>query len=99
EAAGVASHWFTMARTVEGSGAPGGENARFVVLLGLDAKLAPQLAQARGQVLDPVRATVIGPGCARCHRGDCQQRSLPPRGSALQFDERSRGLTPFAFAR
>lgn len=99
EAGGLASQWFTMARTVEGSGAPGGESARFVVVLGLDAQLAPQLAQARGLVLDPDRAVATGPGCARCHRGDCQQRSLPPRGAALQFDERSRGLTPFAFAR
>lgn len=99
ETSGQASHWFTMARTVEGSGAPGGETAQFAVVLGLEARLAPQLAQARGLVLEPERATRTGPGCARCHRGDCQQRSLPPRGAALEFDERSRGLTPFSFAR
>lgn len=99
EASGVTSHWFTLARTVEGSGSPGGESARFAVVLGLDARLASQLAQARGLVLDPARAAGTGPGCARCHRNDCQQRSLPPRGAALQFDERSRGLTPFAFDR
>lgn len=99
ETDGQASHWFTLARTVEGSGARGGDTAQFSVILGLEATLASQLAQARGLSLDPTQAALIGPGCARCHRGDCQQRSLPPRGAALQFDERSRGLTPFQFAR
>jgi predicted transcriptional regulator len=89
-----------MARTVEGSAAaPGGNPAQFAVVLGLESQLAAQLSQARSLSLDPSQATPIGPGCARCHRSDCQQRSLPPRGAALQFDERSRGLTPFAFAR
>ena len=91
------SAWFTLARTVEGSGAPGSEAAQFVVIVGVDAKLAPQLAQARGMELGGKTATRIGLGCARCHRADCRQRSLPPRGAVLQFDERSRGLTPFAF--
>ena len=94
---GTESAWFTMARTVEGSGAPGTEAAQFVVIVGVDAKLAPQLAQARVMELGVEAATRIGLGCARCHRGDCRQRSLPPRGASLQFDERSRGLTPFAF--
>jgi predicted transcriptional regulator len=100
ESSGQVSHWVTMARTVEGSAAaPGGNPAQFAVVLGLEAQLAAQLSQARPLSLDPSQATPIGPGCVRCHRGDCQQRSLPPRGAALQFDERSRGLTPFAFAR
>ncbi|MEQ1494566.1 MAG: short-chain fatty acyl-CoA regulator family protein [Novosphingobium sp.] len=99
ETDGQTSHWFTLARTVEGSGAPGGETAQFSVILGLETTPASQLAQARGLSLDPVQAARIGPGCARCHRGDCLQRSLPPRGAALQFDERSRGLTPFQFVR
>ena len=100
ESAGHISHWVTMARTVEVSAAaPGGNPAQFAVVLGLEAQLASQLALARPYSLDPAQATPIGPGCARCHLGDCRQRSLPPRGAALQFDERSRGLTPFAFAR
>ncbi len=93
------SHWFTIARTVEGSGAPGGAGARFVVVLGLEAGLAGQLMQTRGQSLDPARATPTGPGCLRCHRADCRQRSLAPRGLPLAFDERTRGLTPFDFVR
>lgn len=96
---GQASHWFTMARTVEGSGALGGEGARFVVVLGLDAGLAGQLAAARGVQLERGQAVRTGPGCALCHRPDCTQRSLPPRGASLQFNERSRGLTPFDFSR
>ena len=99
ETSGQVSQWFTMARTVEGSAAPGGQPAQFSLVLGLEAGLATQLSQARGLSLDPGQATRTGPGCAWCHRSDCQQRSLPPRGAALSFDERSRGLTPFAFGR
>jgi XRE family transcriptional regulator, fatty acid utilization regulator len=99
DSSGQESRWFTLARTVEGSGAPGGEGARFVVVLGIEARLAGQLAQARGHALDPSQATPTGPGCARCHRADCRQRSLAPRGLPLAFDERTRGLTPFDFAR
>jgi predicted transcriptional regulator/DNA-binding XRE family transcriptional regulator len=99
DSSGQESQWFTLARTVEGSGAPGGEGARFVVVLGLEARLAGQLAQARGVALDPAQATPTGPGCARCHRAACRQRSLAPRGLPLAFDERTRGLTPFDFAR
>lgn len=96
---GAASRWLTLVRAVEGSGGLGGEAPQFVVVLGIEARLAGQLAQARGLSLDPAQATRIGPGCARCLRADCLQRSLPPRGATLEFDERTRGLTPFAFAR
>ncbi|MFC4295309.1 short-chain fatty acyl-CoA regulator family protein [Novosphingobium tardum] len=93
------TRWFTMSRTVQGSGAGGrGQGADFAVGLGLTADLAGQLADARGIGLDIGDATRIGPGCAACHRADCMQRSLAPRGVALRFDERSRGLTPFDFA-
>ena len=91
-------HWFTLARTVQGSGAGGRAQAEFVVALGLDAALAGQLAAARGVSLRIADATPIGPGCARCPRVDCMQRSLPPRGAALRFDDRARALTPFEWA-
>lgn len=97
EGDGQRTHWFTMARTVDRGTAQGGQITQFAVVLGLEAGLARQLAQARGMSLDPAQAMPIGPGCARCHRRDCLQRSLPPRGASLQFDERSRGLTPFDF--
>jgi predicted transcriptional regulator len=40
----------------------------------------------------------VGLGCARCHVPGCAQRSLPPRGAALQFSALEQGLTPFRFA-
>lgn len=92
---GQGEHWFTIARTVEGAGAEG--DARFVVILGLEARLAGDLAQRRGVSLQVGDAQPIGLGCARCHRQSCRQRSLPPRTASLQFDPMARGLTPFAF--
>ena len=93
-----AGQWFTLARTVQASGAAAQTAARFAVVLGVDASLAGQLASARGMSLRREDAVPIGLGCARCHIADCQQRSLPPRGAALRFDERTRALTPFDFA-
>lgn len=87
--------WFTIMRSVEGSGVPG--EARFVVILGIEAVLAGDLAQARGISLRPSEAQIIGPGCARCYREECSQRSLPPRGRRLRFDRMRRGISPFEF--
>ena len=91
------TRWFSLARTVQASGASRGGQADFVVVLGLEASLAGQLAAARGQSLRAEDATAIGSGCARCHRPACMQRSLPPRGAALRFDDRALGVTPFVF--
>ncbi|NBR30831.1 MAG: XRE family transcriptional regulator [Sphingomonadaceae bacterium] len=93
------SRWFTLARTVHPQGAgAGGVTAEFVVGLGLDAGLAAPLAAARGVDLGAGAATAIGLGCRQCLRPDCPQRSSPPQGRVLTFNERERGLTPFAFA-
>lgn len=92
------AHWLALARTVDATGVPGSDAPRFAVVLGLDASLAAQLADARRLSLRPEDATPIGLGCVRCHRSECRQRSLPPRGAALDFDERLRGPTPFSFA-
>ena len=88
--------WLTMAKSVEGSGAPG--KAQFVVVLGIEAVLASELEQARGVSLRPADAQPIGPGCVRCLRPHCAQRSLPPLGRRLEFDRTRRGITPFEFA-
>ena len=88
--------WLTLSRTVEGSGAPG--DAQFVVSVGIEGVLAGQLAQARGVSLRSDDAQPIGPGCRRCHRVRCSQRSLPPTGRRLSFDTVRRGITPFEFA-
>ena len=94
DGAGAApAHWLTMARTVEGRG-----SARFVVVLGIEGRLAGDLAPARGQSLRPEDATPFGLGCARCHVHGCVQRSLPPRGASLQFSAIEQGVTPFRFA-
>ena len=86
-------HWLTIARTVEGR-----EGARFAVVLGLEARLAADLTAAHGRSLRPADATAIGHGCARCHIPGCTQRSLPPRGTPLQFSALEQGVTPFRFA-
>lgn len=91
------SHWFTLARIVAASGMQ--DAARFSVVLGLDAALAGDLAQARGQSLREEEADWIGPGCRNCFVPDCHQRSFPPRGRALSFDPLQHGATPFQFAR
>lgn len=87
-------HWLTISRSV---GAGAGTNVRFAVTIGVEARLAGDLAQARGLSLRREDAMRIGPGCARCHVPDCRQRSLPPRGAALTFDRLSRGSSPFTF--
>ncbi|HWU01205.1 MAG TPA: short-chain fatty acyl-CoA regulator family protein [Novosphingobium sp.] len=99
DASGQQGQWFTMARTVDASGALDTDQARFVVVLGVEARYAGALEAARGMALGPEAATPTGLGCASCHRADCRQRSVPPRGAALDFDERTRGLVPFEFRR
>jgi XRE family transcriptional regulator, fatty acid utilization regulator len=94
------SRWFTLSRTVNPQLAvSGGVQAEFAICLGLDAKLAAPLAAARGIDLTTGAATPIGLGCAACTRPDCPQRSAPPAGRVLVFNERERGMSPFAFDR
>lgn len=94
-----ASRWFTLARTVHPQlGRVGTIQPEFAIGLGLDAKLAAPLAAARGLDLGGGEATPIGPGCRACTRPDCPQRSAPPAGRVLVFNERERGVTPFVWA-
>lgn len=87
--------WFTVARTVHGCGAEG--EARFVVVIGIETRLSGDLALSRAGAASPEQAEMIGPGCARCFRLGCRQRSLPPHGAKLSFDPIARGVTPFQF--
>ncbi|TNE59021.1 MAG: ImmA/IrrE family metallo-endopeptidase [Sphingomonadales bacterium] len=89
------SHWLTIARTVDAAGSNG--DARFVIVLGVEARLARDLNAARGMSLDIATAQKVGMGCSRCHISACRQRSLPPRGVPLKIDRFVRGLTPFDF--
>ncbi|WP_133365362.1 helix-turn-helix domain-containing protein [Qipengyuania sediminis] len=85
------SHWLCFAQsTARGA-------ARFSVVLGIDAALARDLAQARGALLLREAAIAIGPGCRLCHVAGCPQRSLPPGRARLLFDTAARANTPFAF--
>ena len=88
-------HWLTFAQTVDGTGGVG--EASFVLVLGLEARLATDLAGVRDVNLEADAAQPIGLGCARCHRAGCRQRSLPPRGAPLHIDRIIRGVTPFDF--
>ena len=100
EAGAGATRWFTLARTVSPQGQRVGQvRARFAIGLGLDARLAAPLAAARGFDLTGGEATPIGLGCRACTRPDCPQRATPPAARPLIFDERERGVSPFAFAR
>lgn len=88
-------HWLSFARTVDAAGSTG--EARFVIVLGVEARLATEMQAAKGIRLERDAAQAIGLGCARCHIVGCRQRSLPPRGAPLQIDSSVRGLTPFDF--
>ncbi|MFD1610771.1 short-chain fatty acyl-CoA regulator family protein [Sphingomonas tabacisoli] len=89
--------WFTFARTVHPQSRRAGEvTAEFAIGLGLAAELAGSLALARGFDLTGT-ATPIGLGCRQCTRPACPQRSAPPAGRALLFNERERGLSAFSF--
>ena len=91
------SRWFSFARTVHPQSRRAGDvGAEFVVGLGLAADLAGSLALARGIDLTGA-ATPIGLGCRACSRPQCPQRSAPPAGRALLFNERERGLSAFSF--
>lgn len=92
--------WFTMARTVQGqsTGLVGGR-AIFAIALGLKAEFARPLIHARGLDMEHGDAQPIGLGCMACTRPSCPQRSAPPRGRSLRFNERERGVSAFDFAR
>jgi len=93
------SRWFTLARTVQPqTGRAGSIRAEFAVGLGLDAGLASSLAASRGLDLAGPAATGVGLGCRTCTRPDCPQRSAPPVGRVLVFNDRERALTPFTWA-
>ena len=76
EGEAVPRHWLTIARTVEVDGAAC--SARRAIVLGLEARYAGELAQARGVSLDPLDAVPLGVGCPRCGRADCLAPA-PPR--------------------
>lgn len=97
ESAGGVPHWLTMSCAVASD--EGATSGQFAITLGIEARLAGDLAQAQGVSLRPEDATRIGLGCARCYWPECRQRALPPRGATLEFGLISRPNTPFSFGR
>ncbi len=77
EGEAVPKHWLTIARTIEVDGVAC--SARRAIVLGVEARFAGELAQARGISLDPADAVPLGVGCPRCGRADC----LTPAPSRL----------------
>ncbi|MBZ6381215.1 helix-turn-helix domain-containing protein [Sphingomonas sanguinis] len=82
--------FLTVAQRVDRAGrSASGASAQFAILLGLAAALSGQLSERLGgETARP--ATPIGPGCRRCPRPDCPQRSLPAIGRPLMVNERER---------
>jgi XRE family transcriptional regulator, fatty acid utilization regulator len=87
------SRWFTLARIVR----PQYGDSEFAIGLGLEARLASSLSLARGVDLKEGDAEPIGLGCHACTRKACTQRSAPPAGRVLTFNESERSLTAFSF--
>jgi predicted transcriptional regulator/DNA-binding XRE family transcriptional regulator len=98
------SRWFTLSRSVRpqsGVGAsrlpPDGVETEFAIGLGLDARLAEPIAAARGIDLKSGEATPVGLGCQNCARAGCGQRSAPPAGRVMTFNDTERGPSAFSF--
>ncbi len=92
---GRETRWLTFAKRVERGAARQDQPGEFVVGLGLAANLSESLDAARGMSLAAEGAAPVGPGCVRCPRENCLQRSLPPRGRKLQFERHTTPATPF----
>ncbi len=92
------TRWFTLARTVSPQGGHIGQvRAQFSIGIGVEAGLAATMAAARGFDLKHGEATPVGLGCRTCLRQNCPQRAAPPASRPLVFNERERGVSPFAF--
>lgn len=96
ESAGGPSHWLTMSYAV--ASAEGASSGQFAIAIGIEARLAADLAMAQGVSLRPEDATRVGLGCARCFWRECRQRSLPPKGAMLNFELIARANLPYSFS-
>ncbi len=70
---------------------------KLAIGLGCDIAYAPRLTYARPYNLETPQPTPIGVNCYLCERQNCRQRAHAPLNKALQFDERSRGMSLFSF--
>lgn len=81
EGEGLARHWFTITRTVDGDGVMCA--GRRAVVLGIEARFAGDLAYARGLSLDRADAVPLGTPCLRCGRTECLTPAPARLASAL----------------
>lgn len=92
------STWLTLARCVTSPAHDyAGQSARFVVVIGVERRLAGAISAENVAGALGESSTPIGLGCARCTRDACAQRGQPPHGRALTINERERGLSAFSF--
>ena len=87
------TRWRTLSRTVEGNASGVMQSSLFAVALGVEERLGAGLTS----IVWPERSTPVGLGCRQCTRADCAQRSAPPHGRTLLFNERERTINAFHF--
>lgn len=87
------TRWRTLSRTVEGNASGGMQPSLFAVALGVEERLGAGLTS----IVWPEQSTPVGLGCRQCTRADCSQRSAPPQGRTLLFNERERTINAFHF--
>ena len=90
--------YFSIARMVSRSDGTYNQPAQKLAIgLGCDIAYAPRLIYAQQYNLDAPQPTPIGINCYQCERPHCRQRAHAPLNKALNFDERARGMSLFAF--
>jgi XRE family transcriptional regulator, fatty acid utilization regulator len=89
--------WLSLARTVKRVTTPWGEpEALFSVGLGCEARFADRLIYFHQLNLKQAMPTQIGVNCRLCERPNCHERSAPSIVDKMQFNENTRGLSPFS---
>ena len=90
--------YFSIAHMVSRSDGTYNQPAQKLAIgLGCDIAYAPRLIYAQQYNLDNPRPTPIGINCYLCERPNCRQRAHAPLNKAINFDERARGMSLFAF--
>lgn len=92
------TQWLTFSRTVEGPTYGTQHPARFAVAVGVEARFASSLSVRGERGVTGTRVVPVGLGCIACMRPDCSQRSAPPAGRTLLFNERERTINAYHFA-
>lgn len=90
--------YFSIARMVSRSDGTYDQPAQKLAIgLGCDIAYAPRLVYAKQYNLETPRPTPIGINCYQCERPHCRQRAHAPLNKTINFDERARGMSLFAF--